>query len=75
MTLESATRGISFAATSPTHRAEMIEIVPGIGHSAMVTPSTQSGSTLPNFYNLMSPLLSAEEDKFIHQIVNSINNM
>ena len=53
----------------------MIETVPGIGHSAMVTPSTQSGSMLPNFYNLMSPLLSAEEDKFIHQIVNSINNM
>ena len=57
---------------SPTDRAEMIEAVPGIGHSVMVTPSTQSGSTLPDFYDSMSPLLSAEEDDFIHQIVNDI---
>ena len=56
---------------SPTNRAE-IEALPGITHSAMVTPSTQSGSTLPNFYDSMSPLLSAEEDEFIHQIVNGI---
>ena len=51
---------------SPIDRAEMIEAVPGIGHSAMVTPSSQSGSTLPDFYDLMSSLLSAEEDELMH---------
>ena len=57
---------------SPTERAVMIEAVPRIGYSAVVTPSTQSGSTLPDFYDSMSPLLSTEEDDFIHQIVNDI---
>ena len=56
---------------SPTERAVMIEAVPRIGYSAVVTPSTQSGSTLPDFYDSMSPLLSTEDD-FIHQIVNDI---
>ena len=50
----------------------MIEAVSGIGHSAKVMPSTQSGSTLPNFYDLMSPLLSSEEDELIHQTVNDV---
>ena len=50
----------------------MIEAVSGICHSAMVMPSTQSGSTLPNSYDLMSPLLSSEEDELIHQTVNDV---
>ena len=57
---------------SPTDRADVIETVPGIGHSAIVTPSTRAGSTLPDFYDSMSPLLSDDEDEFIHQIVNGI---
>lgn len=57
---------------SPTDRADVIETVPGIGHSAIVMPSTRAGSTLPDFYDSMSPLLSDDEDEFIHQIVNGI---
>ena len=54
---------------SPTDRADVIETVPTIGHSAIVTPSTRAGSTLPDFYDSMSPLLSDDEDEFIHEIV------
>ena len=60
---------------SPTEQVDMIEAVPGIGHSAMVMPSTQSVSTLPDFYDSMSPLLSDEEDAFINQIVNGNSNL
>ena len=55
---------------SPTDRAEMVEAVPGRGHSTTVTPSTRASSMLPDFYDQMSPLLSDEEDEFINQIVN-----
>ena len=50
----------------------MIEAVPRMGHSSIVMPCTRSASTLPDFYDSMSPLLSDEEDEFIHQIVNGI---
>ena len=59
----------------PTEQADMIEAVPTIGHSALVMPSTQSVSTLPDFYDSMSPLLSDEEDAFINQIVNGNSNL
>ena len=51
----------------------MIEAVPRIGHSATVTPTTQSVSTLPNFYDSMSPLLSDEQDASINQVNGNSN--
>ena len=63
---------LSRSPPSVTDQAKMIEAVPGIGHSAMVTPSTQSSSTLSDFYDSMSPLLSDDEDYFIYQVVNGM---
>lgn len=59
---------------SLTDRAEMVEAVPGIGHSTTVTPSTRAGSTLPDFYDQMSPFFPDEEDEFVNQIVNGITH-